>query len=239
MNAPLETTELVTGHNPEFSVIWLHGLGAEENHFEPILSTLQIRGDVRFVFPTARVRRISANRELVVRAWYDILALDLVSVEDRAGIRVSEAAINALIAREMARGIAADHIVLAGFSQGGALALHTGLRCPQRLAGILVLSAYLPLREAVATERSTANAGTPIFMAHGRQDPVVPHALADESRRSLEALDYGVDWRSYAMAHAVCGKEIKDISRWLNARLESSQCDEPKTRESLDGVRVG
>ena len=234
MTPPLETVELITGRDPDCSVIWLHGLGAEGNDFEPMLAALRLENSVRFVFPSAPVRRISANPALVVRAWYDVLAVDLVSQEDATSIRAGEAAIGAIVEREIDRGVASDRILLGGFSQGAALALYTALRFPRKLAGILVLSGYLPLRETVAAQRSLANAQTPIFMAHGSEDTVVPHTLAHDSRRSLESLGYAIDWRSYPMAHMVCGSEVKDISRWMNARFTPAVQDQSGDKEALD-----
>ena len=217
MTGGLETVAVATGKDPRFTVIWLHGLGADGHDFEPIVPALGLTTAVRFVFPHAPVRRVTINQGMAMRAWYDILALDRLTVEDEAGIHASQAAVAALIEDELARGIDAKRIVLAGFSQGGAIALHTGLRMPYGLGGIMVLSAYLPLRRTLAAERTDANAATPILMAHGSYDPVLPEALAVESLRSLEQLGYAVEWHSYPMAHMVCGEEIKDISRWLNA----------------------
>jgi phospholipase/carboxylesterase len=222
MNSALETVEVVTGENPQFAVIWLHGLGADGHDFEPIVPALALTRAVRFVFPHAPVRRVTVNQGMAMRAWYDILALDRLTVEDEAGIRASQAAVTALIEAELARGIAASRLILAGFSQGGAIALHTGLRFPLALGGIMVLSAYLPLRASVAAERSDANAATPIFMAHGSYDPVLPEALAVESLQVLEQQHFSVEWHSYAMAHTVCVEEVQDISRWLSARFSAA-----------------
>jgi phospholipase/carboxylesterase len=166
---------------------------------------------------------VTINQGMAMRAWYDVLAFDRRSVEDTAGVRASQAAVDALIGKEIARGFATERIVLAGFSQGGAIALHTGLRFPQPLGGIMVLSAYLPLRASLAAERSDANAETPIFMAHGRYDPVLPEALAVESRELLERHGYAIEWHSYPIAHMVSAEEIDDISRWLGARIRATQ----------------
>jgi phospholipase/carboxylesterase len=219
MSAVLETVEVETGAAPTGSVLWLHGLGADGHDFEPIVPALQIDAAVRFVFPHAPIRQVTINQGIAMRAWYDILALDRTVVEDTAGIRASQTSVMALIDRECARGIAAERIVLAGFSQGGAIALHTGVRCPQTLGGIMALSAYLPLRNQLLAERSAANATTPVFMAHGRDDTVLPESLGRESMQILESHDYRVEWHSYAMGHMVCAQEVQDISSWLNARL--------------------
>jgi len=219
MTTPLETVEVVTGPEPRHAVIWLHGLGADGRDFEPIVPALSLSAPVRFVFPHAPVRPVTINYGMPMRAWYDILALDRLAHEDEAGLRASQADVTALIEAEVARGITSEHIVLAGFSQGGAIALQTGLRLEQRLCGIMVLSAYLPLRATVAAERSAANAATPIFMAHGAYDATLPHALAVESVDVLRALDYAVEWHSYPMAHMVSAEEVRDISIWLNARF--------------------
>ena len=222
MTAPLEAVEIETGEAPAFSVIWLHGLGADGHDFEPIVPALALPVPMRFVFPHAPVRPVTLNQGMAMRAWYDTLSLDRLSVEDEAGIRASQAALEALIEAEVARGFAHRRIVLAGFSQGGAIALHTGLRHAETLAGMLVLSAYLPLRARLAEERAEANAATPIFMAHGSHDPVLPEALAVESRRVLEAAGYRIAWHSYPMGHMVCPEEIGAISGWLAERAEAA-----------------
>jgi phospholipase/carboxylesterase len=219
MAAPLETVEVVTGSEPRHAVIWLHGLGADGHDFEPIVPALSLNVPVRFIFPHAPVRPVTLNFGTPMRAWYDILALDRLSREDEAGLHASQAAVTALIDAEIERGIPAQHIVLAGFSQGGAIALQTGLRLGQRLCGIMVLSAYLPLRDSLAAERSTANAATPIFMAHGTHDATLPHALAVESLEVLRSLNYDVEWHSYPMAHMVSAEEVRDISVWLESRF--------------------
>jgi len=222
VTAALETVEVLTGQNPRFTVIWLHGLGADGHDFEPIVPALGLATAVRFVFPHAPLRRVTINQGMEMRAWYDILALDRLTVEDEAGIRTSEAAVTALIEREIARGTDSERVVLAGFSQGGAIALHTGLRLSRSLGGIMVLSAYLPLRATLPAERADANAVTPIFMAHGSYDPVLPEALAVESLRVLEQQSYAVEWHSYPMAHMVCAEEVRDISRWLTERFAAA-----------------
>lgn len=212
----LETVEVETGAHPDAAVIWLHGLGADGHDFQPIVPELCLpqRLRVRFVFPHAPVRPVTINAGMRMRAWYDILQLGG-GAEDEAGIRASGLEVETLIEREMRRGIAASRIVLAGFSQGGALALHSALRHRQRLAGIVALSTWLPLAATLAAERSAANAAVPIFMAHGSDDPLVPLALADGSRAILVGLGYPLEWHEYPMAHAVCAEEIADLAAFL------------------------
>jgi phospholipase/carboxylesterase len=218
MSDLLEALEIETGASPRAAVIWLHGLGADGHDFEPIVPELEMPAapGVRFVFPHAPLQAVAINRGAVMRAWYDVTADGR---QDAAGIRASQVRVEALVARERARGIAARSIVLAGFSQGGAIALQTGLRHPERLAGILALSAYLPLPETLEQEASQANRDLPIFMAHGTQDPVIPLSWAMRSRDRLTALGYAVDWREYPMPHSVCAEEIADVSRWLRGLL--------------------
>lgn len=213
----LETIAKQTGPNPRASVIVLHGLGADGNDFVPVAQELELSaaGDVRFVFPHAPVMPVTINGGFAMRAWYDILGADLVLREDEAGLRRSLAQVEEVIEREKARGIPAERIVLAGFSQGCAMALLTGLRHAERLGGIVGLSGYLPLASSTAAERHAANASTPIFLAHGQMDPVVPLQRAVASRDALNALGYPVEWREYAMAHSVCMEEIADLNRWL------------------------
>jgi phospholipase/carboxylesterase len=211
----LETVEVVTGPQPRLAVIWLHGLGADGHDFEPIVPELRGAGAIRYVFPHAPQRAVTINGGYVMRAWYDIFGFEPGAAEDAAGIRASAAAVTKLIDREIERGIPADRIVLAGFSQGGAIALQTALREPRALGGVLALSTYLPLAATLANERSEANAGVPIFMAHGSADPVLPIALAERSRRALEALGYSVDWHVYPMPHSVSPAEIQAIDTWL------------------------
>jgi phospholipase/carboxylesterase len=198
-------------------VIWLHGLGADGHDFEPIVPELGLELPVRFVFPHAPVRPVTINGGMAMRAWYDIMGFDRNAKEDAAGIRASAAAVTELIDHEIGRGIPAERIALAGFSQGGAIALHTALREPRALAGVLALSTYLPLANTLASERSAANAEIPIFMAHGTQDSVLPLALGESSRRALETLGYAVDWHAYPMPHSVCLEEIGAIGAWLAA----------------------
>lgn len=211
-----EAIEIETGPAPDAAVIWLHGLGADGHDFEPVVPELRLpqRLAVRFVFPHAPVRPVTINMGMPMRAWYDILQLGG-GTEDDAGIRASQALVEGLIEREKSRGVQARRIVLAGFSQGGAIALQTGLRHPERLGGILALSTYLPLAATLAAERDTANRSLPVFMAHGTLDPMIPIARARASRAALEALGYAVEWQEYAMPHSVCGEEIADIAGWL------------------------
>ena len=213
----LETIDKQTGPDPRAAVIVLHGLGADGNDFVPVAQELDLStvGDVRFVFPHAPVIPVTINGGHAMRAWYDILGADLVQREDEAGLRSSLAQVEALIAREKSRGIPADRIVLAGFSQGCAMALLTGLRHAERLGGIVGMSGYLPLATTTAAERHHANTLTPVFLAHGRMDTVVPIDRAIASRDSLRALGYAVDWHEYPMAHSVCMEEIADLNRWL------------------------
>ncbi len=214
---PLDSIEIETGPSPTRSIIVLHGLGADGHDFVPIAKELELSavGDVRFVFPHAPEQPVTINGGYVMRSWYDILGADLVRREDEAGLRQSHAAINALIDREIERGIPAQRIVVAGFSQGCAMALMTGLRYPQRLAGIAGLSGYVPLAAQTASERNTANHDVPIFLAHGTQDSVVPYQRGTASRDALTALGYTVDWHEYPMPHSVCAQEIADLNHWL------------------------
>ena len=213
----LDAIEITTGDEPTLSVLWLHGLGADGHDFEPIVPELSLRIPVRFVFPHAPVRPVTINGGMAMRAWYDILGFDRHAREDAAGIRASAAAVTGLIDRELERGMPSERIVLAGFSQGGAIALHTALREPRPLAGVLALSTYLPLAASLNAERSSANAGLPIFMAHGTADNVLPLSLAETSRDALRALGYSVEWHAYPMAHSVCMEEVRAIAAWLSA----------------------
>ena len=215
--AALETIELETGPDPRAAVLILHGLGADGHDFVPVAQELDLgaAGDVRFVLPHAPVMPVTINNGAAMRAWYDIFGMDLVRREDEAGLRRSRGDVETLLAREKERGIRADRIVLAGFSQGCAMALLTGLRHGERLAGIAGMSGYLPLAQAAAAERSAANASTPIFMGHGRHDDVVAIERGVASRDLLRALGHPVDWHEYPMAHSVCLEEIADLNRWL------------------------
>ena len=215
-----ESTEAVIlqpSLTPTASVLWLHGLGADGHDFLPIVPELQLPEtlSVRFVFPHAPHRPITLNNGYVMRGWYDIKALALQAEEDEAGIRASELQVRRLIQAEIENGIPAKRIVLAGFSQGGAIALQVALRYPQQLAGVMPLSTYLPLRKFLAAEASTANANLPILMCHGTEDTVVPLQLGEHSRDLLLQQGYAVDFRYYDMPHSVCADEIKDISTWL------------------------
>jgi phospholipase/carboxylesterase len=213
----LECIEIETGPAPTHAVIWLHGLGADGNDFAPMVPELQLHGTpaIRFVFPHAPVRPVTINNGMAMRAWYDIFTPDLVRREDETGLRASQAAVENLIARENSRGIPSANIVLAGFSQGCAMTLQTGLRIDQKLAGMLCLSGYLPLAALTAAECNSANRDTPIFMAHGTMDPVVDISRAQASREALQALGYSVAWKTYDMGHSVCLEEIADIAAFL------------------------
>jgi phospholipase/carboxylesterase len=224
MTTLLPFVEIESAPQPTAAVIWLHGLGADGHDFAGLVPELNLAGcpPIRFIFPHAPSIPVSINGGYVMPAWYDLLGLDLVSRQDVAGIQKSEAAIQALIANELARGIPPERIVLAGFSQGCAMALHTALRLPQKIAGVMALSGYLPLADRFATERNTANATTPIFMAHGTQDPVVVLARGEDSRDALVALGHPVQWHTYPMPHSVHPKEIADISDFLRQVLGSA-----------------
>ena len=213
----LQAIELETGAHPDAAVIWLHGLGADGNDFVPIVEemTLPAGARIRFVFPHAPVRPVTINNGYPMRAWYDIYAADLANRADMAGVRQSQAQVEALIAREKSRGIPAQRIVVAGFSQGGAIALYTALRHPERLAGVVALSTYLVQPETLAAEGSAANRDAPIFMAHGTQDPTVRPEWGEASRRALAAAGYPVEWHTYAMPHAVVWEEIAAIAAFL------------------------
>ena len=213
----LECIEMQSTDTPGASLIVLHGLGADGNDFVPIAQELDLSavGGARFVYPHAPMRPVTMNGGYVMRAWYDIAGTPQARVEDEAGLRASQAQIEALIAREVARGMPAQRIVLMGFSQGCAMTLLTGLRHAERLAGLVGLSGYLPLAARTAAERSAANAGVPIFLAHGRDDPMITLDRATVSRDALLALGYEVEWHDYAMPHSVCMDEIVDLNRWL------------------------
>ncbi|HWD22936.1 MAG TPA: alpha/beta fold hydrolase [Burkholderiales bacterium] len=208
----MEAVEINSGPDPEAAVIWLHGLGADGHDFEPIVPELELRAPVRFVFPHAPVRPVTINQGMRMRAWYDIFQLGA-GAEDEAGIRASQKLLEDMIAAEKRRGMA--KIVLAGFSQGGAIVLQTALRYPQRLAGVLALSTYLPLHATLEAERSAESKDVPIFMAHGQYDDLIPVSRADQSRQALERLGYKVQWRTYPMPHSVCPQEIADIGSFL------------------------
>lgn len=224
MEKLLETIELATGDHPAASIIWMHGLGADGNDFVPIVQELDLSGApaIRFIFPHAPMQPVTINNGHVMRAWYDVSFGDLEGRSrkaDEKGVRASQAAITRLIERETARGIPGESILLAGFSQGGAIALQTGLRYPQRLAGVMALSTYLPLAENFAQEAAPANSGTPVFMAHGTHDPVVPYAMGTKSRDLLMQAGYAIEWHDYAMQHSVCLEEVRDIGTWITRVL--------------------
>lgn len=213
----LDAIEIETAPNPDAAVIWLHGLGADGHDFEPVVPELVTRRERawRFVFPHAPKQAITINGGTIMRAWYDVLGFERGAAEDRVGLLRSDATVRALIAREAARGIPASRVVLAGFSQGGAVTLHSGLRYEERLAGLMALSTYLPLRASLATEASAANAGQRIFMAHGLGDDVLPIRMGLAAREALQALGYVVEWHQYPMPHAVCPAELADIREFL------------------------
>jgi len=214
-----EGLEVETGPKPATAVIWLHGLGADGSDFVPIVPALGLSTPVRFVFPHAPLRGVTINGGAVMRAWYDVLTLEGVRQEDEAGIRESARRVDGLIAAEVARGVAPARVILAGFSQGGAMALHVGLRHAARLGGLLVLSAYLPLAHAARAEASPAGRGTPVFLAHGTQDPVIPLAAARAARDTLVALGCPVEYREYPIGHTVSDAEIQDLAGWLARRV--------------------
>nr|WP_145552768.1 dienelactone hydrolase family protein [Variovorax boronicumulans] len=224
MKTLLDSIQIESAPSPTAAVVWLHGLGASGDDFAAIVPELDLAGcaPIRFIFPHAPVMPVTINNGFEMPAWYDIFAPDLVRREDAEGIARSELAIEALIAHEVARGIPASRIVLAGFSQGCAMTLHTGLRHPQKLAGLIALSGYLPLVGNLAAERHPANFATPIFMAHGTADPVVVLPRAEESRKALEALGYTVQWHTYPMPHSVHPREIADISAFLRQVLAAA-----------------
>jgi len=224
MPQTLETIEIETGARPQAAVIWLHGLGADGHDFEPVVPELRLPASkpVRFIFPNAPHRPVTINMGMRMPAWYDILHLGVqddgravVGAEDEAGIRESQGAIEKLIALQQQSGIPARKIVLAGFSQGGAIVLQTALRHAERLAGVMALSTYLPLQSSLERERNPINDDLPVFMAHGAFDPMIPMARAVQSRDAMRSLGYPVQWREYPMPHSVCPQEIADIAAFL------------------------
>lgn len=227
MSSVLPNITLDTGANPRHSIIWLHGLGADGEDFVPIAEEIALPIAVRYIFPHAPMRPVTINGGYVMRAWYDILvgaasaeiADNIGRMEDAEGIRAAQEEIERLIAQERQRGVAAKDIILAGFSQGGAVALHAGLRHKERLGGILALSTYLPLPKKLSVEAHTSNRDVPIFMAHGQFDPVIPYAFGRASAEELLQQDYPLQWHGYAMPHSVCPEEVEDIERWLKLRL--------------------
>jgi len=224
VTALLETLEIETAPSPRAAVIWMHGLGADGHDFAGIEREVTPPGAaVRYVYPHAPMMPVTINNGYVMRAWYDVFGVAGERREDEAGVRASQERIERLIAREKARGIPARAIVLAGFSQGGAMALHTGLRHPERLAGVMALSCFLPVARAVATEASTANRDVSLFIAHGIADDLIPVARARAARDTLLGLGYEVEWHEYPMAHSLCPQEIEDIAAWLQRTLERKE----------------
>jgi phospholipase/carboxylesterase len=221
MSDLLEHIQIETNDAPEIAIIWMHGLGADGNDFVPIVRELDLSGlpGIRFVFPHANTMPVTINNGYVMRSWYDITGLELTRREDENGLRASQRDVEAFIEREKARGIPASRIVLAGFSQGCAMAIQTGLRLPEPLAGLLCLSGYVPLSAKLATECTDASKSTPVFMAHGRYDNVVPFNRAEASRDLLASLGYRLEWHEYAMQHTLCLEEVQDISAWLKKVL--------------------
>ncbi|HKV97702.1 MAG TPA: dienelactone hydrolase family protein [Gammaproteobacteria bacterium] len=212
-----ECVEIETGGAPTASIIWLHGLGADGHDFGPIVPELRLPATlpVRFVFPHAPVRPVTLNNGMPMRAWFDIVKIGAHQPRDKAGMLASRALVEALIARENQRGVPAARIVLAGFSQGGAVVLYTGLQYRERLAGIMALSTYLPLNEGLDFAIHAANTATPIFYGHGTQDPIVPLPLAEQTRKVLTARGCRIAWHTYPMPHAVCPEEIQHLRAWL------------------------
>ncbi len=220
-NDLLETVEKETGPSPQWAVIWLHGLGADGHDFAPLVPEL-VRPHwpaVRFVFPHAPVRAVTINNGVHMRAWYDIVGMDFPTRADSEGVDQSILQASALIDREHARGIAADHVLLAGFSQGGAIALAAGLRRKTPLAGLIALSTYLPGAETAAQTKSDVAASQPVFMAHGASDPVIPIVHAENSAQLLQSFGFKIDWHRYPMAHQVCADEIDDLANWMEQRF--------------------
>ena len=213
--------EIETTETPTATVIWLHGLGADGNDFVPIVPELKLPDDlgIRFIFPNAPHQPVSCNGGYVMRSWYDIYSLNDFDREDKNGLMQSQQTVEELIQNEIKRGIKPNRIILMGFSQGGAVVLHTGLRYSQRLAGICALSTYLPLRDDVMKEKHNANANIPIFMAHGLHDTVVRYEFGEKSCQLLQQLGYSINWSSYPMEHNVCAEEINDISTWIQQTL--------------------
>jgi phospholipase/carboxylesterase len=217
----LETVEHQTGPEPRWSILWLHGLGADGHDFAPIVPELLRAGwpALRFVFPHAPVRPVTINNGARMRAWYDIRNLEIDQRADEQGVRESIAQVEALVAREVERGVPPQRILLAGFSQGGAIALAAGVRREAALGGLVALSTYLPMASTTAGEATKAGLGTPVFMAHGQHDPVVPESLGQRSRQALQALGMDIDWHAYPMPHSVCAEEIRDLGDWMHQRF--------------------
>ncbi len=217
----LQTVEHETRPRPAWSIVWLHGLGADGNDFAPIVPELVREGwpGIRFVFPHAKVRPVTINGGVPMRAWYDIVSLQIDQRADEGGVRDSIREVEALISRERDRGVPAERTILAGFSQGGAIALAAALRREKGLAGVVALSTYLPLANVTKDESTAAGRATPVFMAHGSQDPMVPQSLGQRSREALQSLGAAVEWHSYPMPHSVCAEEVRDLGDWLSRRF--------------------
>ena len=217
----LPSIQIETAPNPRHAVIWLHGLGADGHDFEPIVPELVDRAwpPLRFVFPNAPMRPITINGGMSMRAWYDISGQEIAQRQDEVGIRASIVLLDELIEREVTRGVASENILLAGFSQGGAIVLSGGIRHARKLGGIIALSTYLPMAEKTDAEAAAVNRNTPLFMAHGKLDPTISHALGEMSREYLLQRGYAVEWHSYPMAHQVCAEEIADLKHWIGGRL--------------------
>lgn len=219
MNSVLPHITLDSGKSPQHSIIWLHGLGADGEDFVPVAEEMSLPVAVRYIFPHAPKQPVTINGGFVMRSWYDIAGAEIHAQQDAVGIRASQAEIEKLIVQEKQRGVKAADIFLAGFSQGGAIVLQTGLRHAEKLGGILALSTYLPLAETLLDEASPAAKNTPIFMAHGRHDPIVPYSLGKSSAEKLTGLGYQLEWHDYTMEHSVCVEEVADIAGWLTQRL--------------------
>ena len=217
----LDAVEITTGSEPTAAVIWLHGLGADGHDFEPLVPWLDWPGasSIRYVFPHAPVRPVTINGGMQMRAWYDILAFDIDRDQDEQGIGDSIAQANALVAREQERGIDASRILLAGFSQGGAIAMQCALRYPDKLAGLVALSTYMLQEQRLEAELSEANRGMSVFYGHGDSDPIVPVRLGQQAAAKLEQLGYPVEWRTYPMQHSVCPEEIQHLAAWMQKRF--------------------
>lgn len=221
MTSVLPHITLDSGRMPQYSIIWLHGLGADGQDFAPMVDELNLPVAVRYIFPHAPLRPVTINGGYVMRAWYDIASESIDQQQDEQGIRASQTDVEALIAQEIARGIAPGRIFLAGFSQGGAIALQTALRQSAPLAGVLALSTYLPLADLARHEATSASRTTPIFMAHGRNDPVIALATGSASAAQLRSLGYTVAWHEYAMQHSVNDQELRDIEAWLTKKIQA------------------
>ena len=219
MNNTLPHLTHETGNSPQHSIIWLHGLGADGGDFAPLAEEMDLPLAVRYIFLHAPMQPVTINGGYVMRSWYDIVAPSIDARQDAVGIRASQAELEKFIAQEKQRGVAPGNIYLAGFSQGGVIALQTGLRHAERLGGILALSTYLPLAETLADEASECAKNIPIFMAHGRGDQVIPYSTGKTSAEKLSASGYPLEWHEYAMAHSVCMEEVQDIAAWLTRRL--------------------